>query len=306
MYLCLIKTAKKVNKGTSIWFLVAIVRVNFPQLSDLCTVNDLNLLRPTAQLPDPFPKGALLLIDKPLGWTSFDVVQKVRYWLGKRTGIKRIKVGHAGTLDPLATGLLLLCIGDHTRRIELLQGMDKVYTGTLTFGAETASYDLEKPVEPSTDTTLPSDADLARAVVSFLGAIEQYPPVFSAIKVDGKRLYSSARKGGEVALTARPVQVHEFLLGALRPVPTTDATREVQNLSAKGHPIWQYPDHAQGVQADFRIVCSKGTYIRSLAHDMGELLGCGAYLSALRRTDNGHFSVQDAWDLDTLVGLIRE
>jgi tRNA pseudouridine55 synthase len=275
-------------------------------LSDLCTVNDLNLWRPATELPDPFPKGALLLLDKPLGWTSFDVVNKIRYWLIKRTGIKKIKVGHAGTLDPLATGLLLLCVGDHTRRIEALQGMDKVYTGTLTFGAETACYDLEKPIEPLENINLPTDTDLANVLPQFTGKIEQFPPIFSAIKVDGKRLYSSARKGGEVELTARPVHIHEFTLGPLRPVHADDAARPVQNLSAKGHPIWQYPDFDGGLQADFRIVCSKGTYIRSIAHDLGEALGCGAYLSALRRTENGHFSLKDAWSVETLVQLIQQ
>lgn len=267
-------------------------------------MSDLTLVTPP-EFPGDIPKGFVLLINKPLGWTSFDVVNKVRYWLGKRMNVKRPKVGHAGTLDPLATGLLILCVGEYTRRIEDLQGMEKEYTGTLTFGAVTASYDLEKPVEviPEPDVLTPESIEAAR--LSMIGDIEQYPPIFSAVKVDGKRLYSIARKGKDVDLQPRKVNISTFELSPLHPVDPAEMRSEVRALSQKGSPIWQHPDYADGQQSDFRIVCGKGTYIRSMAFDMGDRTGNGAYLSTLCRTRIGPFLLENAWEVEDLIEKIK-
>ena len=266
----------------------------------------LNIVHPS-QLPNELPKGFVLLIDKPLGWTSFDVVNKIRYFLSIRVGVKRIKLGHAGTLDPLATGLLILCAGEYTRRIDEFQGQDKTYTGTMTFGAVTACYDLEKPVEIEQQPVLLSQAQLEQARLQQIGYIEQYPPVFSAVKVDGKRLYSNARKGNdEVEVPPRKVTISQFDLAPLRPVDPATVRPEAADLSGKGHPIWCHPDYIDGLQSDFHIVCGKGTYIRSMAYDMGRLTGCGAYLSALRRTQIGAFNVADAWSVETLVEELKK
>jgi tRNA pseudouridine55 synthase len=260
-------------------------------------------LPPNSPFPHSFPKGAVLLIDKPLAWTSFDVVNKVRYALTRRLGIKKLKVGHAGTLDPLATGLLILCVGDYTKQIDAFQAEDKEYTGTLTLGATTPSYDLEKAV----DATFPVDHITPELIESarqeFIGTIRQLPPVFSAVKVEGKRMYDTARSGREQVAEARSVRIEAFEVSNLRPVPTGTSAAAV--ISAKGAPIYLHPEHQGGLQVDFRVRCGKGTYIRSLAYDFGRALGSGAYLSRLRRTRSGGFSVDDAWDLDTLVAWIR-
>lgn len=263
----------------------------------------LEILLPTS-LPAQFPKGFVLLIDKPLGWTSFDVVNKVRYWISKRLGVKRAKVGHAGTLDPLATGLLVVCVGDYTRRIDSFQGQEKEYTGTMTFGAVTASFDLEKPVEPVEPSQPLSDALVEATRTTLLGSIQQYPPVFSAVKVDGKRLYKHARKGDDLELQPRQVQIDHFELSPLYPSPPITQTEPI-DIAGKGHPIWLYPDYPSGLRSDFRIVCGKGTYIRSLAYDMGDRTGNGAYLSALRRTRIGDFRIEQAWDIQALIHEIQ-
>jgi tRNA pseudouridine55 synthase len=265
----------------------------------------LTILLPGTALPVPFPAGALFLVDKPLGWTSFDVVNKIRHHLGKRLGVKRPKVGHAGTLDPLATGLLLVCVGDHTKKIDLLQAETKRYTGTITFGAVTASYDLEKP-PAATFPTEHLTADLLETVrQQFLGPIEQIPPMYSAVKIDGRRLYKNARTGQTVTdVEPRSVTIHELTLGALRPVGPVVSAPVV--LSNKGAAIYQYPEYAAGLQIDFAVTCSKGTYIRSLAYDLGEAAHSGAYLSALRRTGSGDFSVNDAWSVEALVKVLAE
>ncbi|TNE58110.1 MAG: tRNA pseudouridine(55) synthase TruB [Bacteroidetes bacterium] len=265
-----------------------------------------HLFRPdTAPFPAEFPPGAVFLVDKPVGWTSFDVVNKVRIALSRRLHVKRVKLGHAGTLDPLATGLLILCSGTHTKKIESFQDMEKEYTGVMTFGATTASFDLEKPV----DTTYPikhlTDELLQQTVRQFTGTIEQVPPMFSAIKVDGKRLYVNARTGQEVELTPRRVTIETFELGPLQPVDPAAAGRAAQVLNNRGAPIWLHPDYPAGLQCTFRIVCSKGTYIRSLAHDLGQALESGAYLSSLRRTRTGGYAVDDAWSVDALVEWMR-
>ncbi len=216
-------------------------------------------------LAEDFTEGKVLLIDKPLTWSSFQAVNKVKWALKKHLGLKKLKVGHAGTLDPLATGLLIICTGKFTKRIPELQGMVKEYTGTFQIGATTPSYDLETEINETFPTEHITEALLQETVQQFLGEIDQKPPVFSAIKKDGKRLYEHARKGEEVEIAARKTTIYEFEL-------TRIALPEV----------------------DFRVVCSKGTYIRSLAYDYGLALNSGAHLTALRRTKIGEFDVVDA------------
>ena len=211
------------------------------------------------ETPAPSAEDRVLLIDKPLGWTSFDVVNKLRRILRMR------KIGHAGTLDPLATGLLVICTGKFTRRINEFQGQEKEYTGTMVLGQTTASHDLEtKPTEPVSLDGLDPLA-LAKLCDRFTGHIQQIPPLHSAIKIDGKRAYRFARKGVEKKLEPREVEISVFELSRI-------ALPEV----------------------DFRVICSKGTYIRSLVRDFGEAAGPGAYLSALRRTRIGSLRVEDA------------
>lgn len=219
-----------------------------------------------------FQAGATFLVDKPQGWTSFDVVNKIRFRLRKITGIKRIKVGHAGTLDPMATGLLIICCGKFTKKLTNFQGLGKEYTGTFKLGGSTPSYDAETEV----DHTFPVDHITTEAIEtarqSFLGHIDQVPPMFSAIKVDGQPLYKKARKGEFIEIKARPVHILDFELTKI----------ELPNIS-------------------FRLDCTKGTYVRSLAHDMGKALNSGAYLTELRRTKVGEFNIKNAWNLDDLI-----
>jgi tRNA pseudouridine55 synthase len=230
-----------------------------------------------SQPPYDFKEGALLLIDKPLNWTSFDVVNKVRYKLKHKLGVKKIKVGHAGTLDPLATGLLLICTGKYTKKLHTLQGLPKSYTGTIKLGATTASYDAE---QPENDTFLINHITpelLEQTRQGFLGDIEQYPPMFSAIKMEGQVLYKLARAGKKVELKPRPVHIFDF------------------NFSRVELPL-----------IDFEVTCSKGTYIRSLAHDYGKAMENGGYLTALRRTAIGDYRIEDAWNLEELLKHIEE
>ena len=215
--------------------------------------------------PEDFQEGKVLLIDKPLHWSSFQAVNKVKWSLKKHLGLKKLKVGHAGTLDPLATGLLIICTGKFTKRIPELQGMEKEYTGTFHLGATTPSYDLETEVNATFPVTHIDEELIHKTVEQFLGEIDQKPPIFSAIKKDGKRLYEHARKGEEVEIAARKTTIHEF---------------EITRIALP--------------EMDFRVVCSKGTYIRSLAHDFGIALNSGAHLTALRRTKIGTFSVENA------------
>ncbi|UII20971.1 tRNA pseudouridine(55) synthase TruB [Fulvivirga ligni] len=209
------------------------------------------------------PEGSVILIDKPLEWTSFDVVKKLRY------ALKVKKIGHAGTLDPLATGLLILCTGKMTKQIEKYQGQEKEYTGKFYLGKTTPSYDLETEVDSETSIDHLTSDQIHRATEAFTGIIEQTPPIYSAIKVDGKRAYEGARKGEEVKLKSRNVEVKSFEITAI-----------------------DLPE------VHFKIICSKGTYIRSLAHDFGQSLGVGAYLSELRRTRIGDFKVEDAQTIE--------
>jgi len=225
--------------------------------------------------PEDFKEGQILLFDKPLGWTSFQLVNKVRWLIRKSCHIKKIKVGHAGTLDPLASGLLLICTGKFTKKIEELQGQVKEYTGIFTLGATTPSYDLETEVNEIYETEHISEENIIGATFEFIGEIDQVPPVFSALKKDGKRLYEYARNGEEIEIPSRKVEIKEFEITGVR-LP----------------------------EVDFRVVCSKGTYIRSLANDFGKSLGTGAYLSSLRRTKIGGFLVEDALDVTGFEKLL--
>ena len=206
--------------------------------------------------------GAVFLVDKPLDWTSFQVVNKLRWVIRKTFKIKKIKVGHAGTLDPLATGLLIICVGKKTKEIDTYQGKEKEYTGTITVGGTTASFDLEKEIDQNFPTEHITEEELQAAALKLTGEIEQYPPIFSAVKIDGKRAYESARKGEEVKVKPRQVTVSKFDI-----------------------------DTSEFPKVHFTIVCSKGTYIRSMASDFGKLLNNGAHLSALRRERIGEFSL---------------
>ena len=220
---------------------------------------------------NPFAEGQALLIDKPLEWTSFDVVRKIR-------GMVKIKkVGHAGTLDPLATGLLIVCTGKFTKRINEYMAQEKEYTGSITLGATTPTFDLESEPENIKDVSGVTPEVLQQAVNRFVGAIEQVPPIHSAIKKDGKRVYELARQGKEVKLDPRPVVIREFEITAFEP------------------PLVR-----------FRVVCSTGTYIRSLANDLGAVLGCGGYLSGLCRTRIGSFSLDKAMSIEAAGEYIRE
>jgi len=214
----------------------------------------------------------MLLVDKPLMWTSFDVVNKIRFRLKHLLGVKKIKVGHAGTLDPRATGLLIICTGKATKKIDTYQAQVKKYTGTFHIGATTPSFDKETEI----DQTFPTDhitADLIeKARKQFVGKLEQYPPMYSAIKVDGVPLYKKARKGIKVEVKARPVEIFDFQLTRV-----------------------ELPE------IDFEVTSSKGTYIRSLAYDFGKALQSGAYLTALCRTAIGAYQLEDAWNLETLI-----
>ena len=221
---------------------------------------------------EDYKNGQVLLIDKPLNWTSFQVVNKLRWHIKQRFNIKKIKVGHAGTLDPLATGLLIICTGKQTKEINVYQGQVKEYTGTFTIGATTPSYDLETAVDKTFPTAHVSEELLKETTQQFIGDIQQKPPIFSAIKKDGKRLYELARKGETTEIKARTVTISEF---------------EITKINLP--------------EVEFRIVCSKGTYIRSIAYDYGLALNSGAHLSALRRTKIGDYSVLKAISIENFI-----
>ena len=215
---------------------------------------------------EDYLEGQVLLIDKPLQWSSFQAVNKLKYVLKNHYTLpKKFKIGHAGTLDPLASGLLIICTGKFTKRITEIQGQAKEYTGTFTVGATTPSYDLETEIDATFPTEHITPEMILETTKQFLGEIDQKPPVFSAIKKDGKRLYEHARAGEEVEISFRKTTIHEFEI-------TRIALPEI----------------------DFRVVCSKGTYIRSLAFDFGTALNSGAYLSVLRRTKIGDYAVDNA------------
>jgi tRNA pseudouridine55 synthase len=220
-----------------------------------------------------FAAGELLLVNKPYEWTSFDVVGKLRNSFKPL----KLKVGHAGTLDPLATGLLIICTGKMTKQIDTFQAEEKEYTGTMVLGATTPSYDMETVADQTFDTSNLTDDAIRNACKQFTGDIQQYPPAHSAIKIDGERLYEKARRGEEVELRLRNVTITAF---------------EITRIELP--------------EVDFRVVCSKGTYIRSLVHDFGKALNNGAYLSKLTRTRSGNFKLEDAWEVMDLVSVIKD
>ena len=219
-----------------------------------------------------FAEGELLLVNKPYRWTSFDVVGKIRNALKPL----KLKVGHAGTLDPLASGLLIICTGKLTKKIDEYQAQEKEYTGTMVLGASTPSYDLETQIEQTFDTSGLTEEQLIAACGKFIGEVDQFPPVHSAVKIGGERLYLKARRGETVELKSRKVTITDFRITRI-----------------------ELPE------ADFKVVCSKGTYIRSLVHDFGKALNNGAYLSRLRRTRSGDFKIEDAYEVMELVAHIR-
>ena len=219
-----------------------------------------------------FAEGEMLLIDKPLTWTSFDVVGKVRNSLKPL----KLKVGHAGTLDPLATGLLIVCTGKLTKKIDSYQAEDKEYTGTITLGGTTPSYDLETEIDETFPIEHINEQMILDAAKLFEGDIQQFPPAHSAIKINGERVYEKARRGEEVEIKSRQVRINSFEIEKI----------ELPNVY-------------------FRISCSKGTYIRSLAYDFGKALQSGSHLSSLRRTKSGDYHVDNAWNLEQLIAEIK-
>jgi len=227
----------------------------------------------------PFHEGKLLLLDKPLGWTSFDLVNKVRGIIERHHKLKRlsIKVGHAGTLDPLATGLMLVCTGRMTKKIDTYQGMPKEYTGTFTLGATTPSFDLEKEVDKTFPVSHITEEEIQNAAKDFIGVHDQEPPIFSAKKVDGERAYELARRGEQVKMKTSSIEITEFEITGIR-LP----------------------------EVDFRVTCTKGTYIRSLARDFGTALKSGAYLSSLRRTKIGDYAIGDALSIEEFSNSLKQ
>lgn len=224
---------------------------------------------------EDYLNGQILLIDKPLEWTSFQAVNKLRWEIRQAFNIKKIKVGHAGTLDPLASGLLVICTGKMTKQINTFQGQVKEYTGTITLGGTTPSFDLETEVNETFSTNHITPELIHDTTTQFIGEIDQFPPVFSALKKEGKRLYEYARAGETVEIKSRKVTINAF---------------DITNI--KGNDI------------SFRVVCSKGTYIRSLANDFGKALQSGGHLSALRRTKIGDFEVGNALSIDDFIAQL--
>ena len=233
---------------------------------------------------DEYLSGQVLLIDKPLHWTSFQVVNKLRWEIRRAFKLKKIKVGHAGTLDPLATGLLVICTGKMTKQIDTFQAQTKEYTGTITIGSTTPSFDLETEIDNTFTTEHITEALIHKTTEQFIGDIQQFPPVFSAIKKEGKRLYEFARAGEDVDIKPRTVNISAFEITKI------DASTSLSN---------------QSIDIDFRVVCSKGTYIRSLANDFGKALHSGGHLSALRRTKIGDFNVADAISIDAFISSLK-
>jgi len=224
-----------------------------------------------------FLEGQVLLIDKPITWSSFQAVNKLKYLLKRfYPELKKIKIGHAGTLDPLATGLLIVCTGKFTKRITEFQNLPKSYTGQIYLGATTPSYDLETAINATFSIDHISEELILEKIKNFVGDISQKPPIFSAIKKEGIRLYEHARNAESIEIEARPVHVYHFEIKAFN-LPTID----------------------------FEIKCSKGTYIRSLANDLGQALNCGGHLTALRRTKIGDFDVENAYTIETFENQLK-
>ncbi|MDG1841156.1 MAG: tRNA pseudouridine(55) synthase TruB [Crocinitomicaceae bacterium] len=226
---------------------------------------------------EAFLEGQTVLIDKPLGWTSFDVVKKIRWAIRKKYSLKKIKVGHAGTLDPLATGLLIICIGKHTKRIQEYMIGEKHYTGTFLLGKTTPSYDMETDFDKEFPTDHITSNDIKETTSSFVGVQDQYPPIYSAKKIDGKRAYKMARKGESIDLKPSTIEIVNFEI-----------------------------DSEKFPEINFAISCSKGTYIRSIASDFGKRLNSGATLLKLRRESSGNFNILDAIDVNEFVTQIEQ
>ncbi len=224
-----------------------------------------------------FQTGEILVFNKPLDWTSFDLVNKVRYHLCRKMKVKKLKVGHAGTLDPKATGIMVICTGKSTKNIDLIQAEEKEYIATLKLGATTPSYDLETEEDQTFESNHITETFLRETLKKFVGTIEQVPPEYSAIKVDGKRAYEFARKGKPIELKAKTLVIKEI------------------ELLRYDHP-----------EAQIRIVCSKGTYIRALARDIGQALESGAYLTGLIRTRVGEYSLQNCWEIPQFMDVVSE
>jgi len=233
----------------------------------------MNLFQTTAE---KFLEGQMLLIEKPIGWSSFDVVKKIKYLIRKRYNLKKIKVGHAGTLDPLASGLLIICTGKFTKKISKIQEQRKIYSGIITLGGITPSFDLETEIEKNYNTDHISENLIKKTTMKFLGEINQVPPIFSALKKDGERLYEKARRGEKIKINSRKVTIYKFESKLLHKV-----------------------------NVHFKIECSKGTYIRSIANDLGAALNCGGYLSKLCRTDIGEFSLSNAMSINSFEDHIN-
>ncbi len=225
---------------------------------------------------EDFKNGQIIIVDKPLGWTSFQVVNKLRWAIRQKFRIKKIKVGHAGTLDPLATGLLVVCTGKFTKKINEFQSESKEYTGTITLGATTPSYDLETEVDQVFSTSHITQKNIQEASKTFLGKIQQTPPLYSAIKKDGIRLYELARKGENTEINSREIEIFSFDITQIE-IP----------------------------KVKFKIVCSKGTYIRSIANDFGKTLQSGAHLTELRRTKSGDFDLSNAVSPEEFAETIK-
>lgn len=252
--------------------------------------------------------GMVIAIDKPRQWSSFQVVNKLKWHIKRTFGLKKFKIGHAGTLDPLASGLLLVCVGNATKQIEQLQSGEKVYSGTMVLGATTPCYDLEQAVDHYYPTKQITKELIEETRQQFVGEIEQVPPMFSAVKVDGHRAYISARDGETVDIAPKRVTIYDFEITAFREGKATtfhNTGLKKQNsvLKVNERELYRNP---QGVipeglpEIDFKICCGKGTYIRSIARDFGEALGSGAFLSALRRERIGKYSLTDAINIDDI------
>lgn len=224
-----------------------------------------------------YTEGCTIVVDKPYTWTSFDVVNKIRWNIKQKLGVKNIKVGHAGTLDPLATGLLIVCIGKHTKLIDQIMGGEKTYTGTILLGKTTPSYDLESEYDQEFPTEHITPEMIEEVRKTFLGEIQQVPPIFSAKQVDGKRAYDLARAGKEVILKSNSITISDFKVSMDR-----------------------FPE------IDFEVSCSKGTYIRSIAYDFGKALNSGGVLTALRRTHSGELSLENSKTVDEWIEYIRK
>lgn len=260
--------------------------------------------------------GAVIAINKPKGWTSFQVVNKLKWHLKRTLETKKIKIGHAGTLDPLASGLLLVCVGNATKQIESLQAGIKEYSGTIVLGATTPCFDLEQAIDSFYPYMQITEESLEEARRQFVGPIEQIPPMFSAVKVDGKRAYLSARDGQQVDIAPKKIAIYNFDLTSFQPGRKASTEEEKEFAAIKpdadavaGRQLYRNP---QGIvpawlpSVDFHVSCSKGTYIRSLARDLGLALDSGAFLSALRRERIGTYTLADTIEVDKIESTLTK